>query len=92
VRTEHQAKTYRVLREMINMEQNIIERNFAVRFLLGLGVIMTMAFVGERLAIVLLEYSVPYGEWIGVAVGAIAVFITFAAMYTRFDSVYGDRL
>lgn len=74
------------------MEQNIIERNFVVSFLLGLGVIMTMAFVGERLAIVLLEYSVPYGEWIGVTVGAIAVFITFAAMYTRFNSVYGDRV
>lgn len=36
------------------MEQNIIERNFVVSFLLGLGVIMTMAFVGARLAIVLL--------------------------------------
>lgn len=74
------------------MEQNIIERNFIVSFLLGLGVIMAMAVVGERLAIGLLEYGVPYGEWIGVAVGAIAVFIAFAAVYTRFDSVYGDRL
>jgi len=74
------------------MEQNIIERYFVVRILLGLGVIMAMAFVGERLAIGLLEYGVPYGEWIGVAVGAITVFIIFSAVYTRFDSVYGDRL
>ena len=74
------------------MAQNIIERNFVVSFLLGLGVIMMMAFVGERLVIGLLEYGVPYGEWIGVGIGAIAVFIAFAAVYTRFDSVYGDRL
>ncbi len=74
------------------MGQNVIERDPVVSFLLGLGVIMMMAFVGEQLATVLLEYGVPYGEWIGVGVGAIAVFIAFAAVYTRFDSVYGDRL
>gem|GEM_PF-4981973 len=50
---------------------------------------MMMVFVGERLAIGLLEYGVPYGEWIGVGVGAIAVFVAFAAVYTRFDSVRG---
>ena len=53
---------------------------------------MMMAFVGEQLAIGLLEYGVPYGEWIGVGVEAITVFIAFAAVYTRFNSVYGDRL
>ncbi|ELZ10280.1 hypothetical protein [Natrialba aegyptia] len=74
------------------MEHNFVERNFAVRFLLGFGVIMAMAVVGERLGIGLLEYGVPYGDWIGVAVGAIGVFIAFAAVYTRFDSVYEDRL
>ena len=61
-------------------------------FPLGLGVIMMMAFVGEQLVIGLLEYSVPYGEWIGVGIGAITGFITFTAVYTRLNSVYGDRL
>lgn len=74
------------------MEQNIIEQNFVVSFLLELGVIMMMAFVGEQLTIGLLEYGVSYGEWIGVGVEAITVFIAFAAVYTRFDSVYGDKL
>lgn len=74
------------------MQQNIIERNFVASFLLVLSVIMMMAFVGERLAIGLSEYGVPYGAWIGVGIGATAVFIAFAAVCTRSDSVYGDRL
>lgn len=53
---------------------------------------MMMAFVGERLAIGLSEYGVPYGAWIGVGIGATAVFIAFAAVCIRSDSVYGDRL
>jgi tellurite resistance protein TehA-like permease len=61
-----------------------------VSFLPGLGVIMKMACVGEGVVLGLLEYGVPYGEWIGVGIGAIAVFIAFAAVYTRFDSVYGN--
>ncbi|MFP8954486.1 hypothetical protein ACLI4Z_16180 [Natrialbaceae archaeon A-arb3/5] len=73
------------------MEENIVERNFAVSFLLGLGVIMAMAFVGERLALVLLDYGVPYGDWIGVAVGTVLVFTAFTALYTRLDSIAGER-
>lgn len=68
------------------MEQNIIERNFVVRFFVGLGVILTMAYVGEQLGLLLLGYGYPYGGWIGVAIGMVVVFIAFSAMYTLYCS------
>nr|WP_231588008.1 hypothetical protein [Halostagnicola sp. A56] len=70
----------------------MIERNFILSFSPGLSVIMAMTFSGEWIAIILLEFGVPYGAWIGVGIGVIVVFTVFAAVYTRLDSVYGDRL
>lgn len=69
------------------MEQNFVERNFIVSFVLGLGVIMAMAFVGERIALVLLDYGIPYAEWIGVAIGIVVVFTAFVLLYSRYDRI-----
>ncbi|ELY40452.1 hypothetical protein C496_11403 [Natronorubrum tibetense GA33] len=71
----------------VHMEQNIIERNFIVRFFVGLGVILMMAYVGEQLGLLLLAYGFPYGGWVGVAIGMIVVFIAFAAVYTLYCSI-----
>jgi len=73
--------------EDVHMEQNIIERNFIVRFFVGLGVILMMAYMGEQLGLLLLGYGFSYGGWIGVAIGAIVVFAAFAAVYTLCCSI-----
>ncbi|WP_049926181.1 hypothetical protein [Halopiger goleimassiliensis] len=65
------------------MEQNVVERNFVLRFALGMAVFLTMAYVGKLFGRALLAYGVPYGDWIGVGVGAVAVFVVFSIGYTR---------
>lgn len=71
----------------VHMKQNIVERNFVVQFFVGLAVILMMAYVGEQLGLLLLDYGFPYGGWVGVAIGMIVVFIAFAAVYTLYCSI-----
>lgn len=70
------------------MTQNPVEENFVTRFLLGLAVIFAMTIGGGAVGTTFSDVGLPYGAWIGVAVGAIAVFVAFAALYGRYDASY----
>jgi tetrahydromethanopterin S-methyltransferase subunit C len=60
-----------------------IEDTFVARLFLGLLVIAAMFAGGGALAQVLLALGVPFGDWIGAGVGALAVFLGFAVLYNR---------
>ncbi|WP_135533936.1 hypothetical protein [Halostella pelagica] len=70
------------------MAQNPVEDNVVTRFLLGLAVFAAMAIGGQAVAMSFLSLGVPYAKWVGVGVGAIAVFIAFTALYRRYDASY----
>jgi len=66
------------------MAENPVERNPITRFLLGLAVIAGMFLGGGAVGWLFREAGVPYGDWIGVAVGAIAAFLLFTIVYSRY--------
>ena len=70
------------------MGQNPIENNLVTRFLLGFAVVVAMILGGELVGGALLRLDVPYGDWIGVAIGAAVVFLVFTALYRRYDAAY----
>jgi hypothetical protein len=70
------------------MGQNPIENNLVTRFLLGFAVVVAMILGGELVGVALLRLDVPYGDWIGVAIGAVAVFVAFTVLYRRYDAAY----
>ncbi|MFC6615887.1 hypothetical protein ACFQAS_13180 [Halopenitus salinus] len=70
------------------MENNPVENNFITRFILGFAVIIAMMIGGRAVGGVLISADIPYGDWIGVAIGAIAVFGVFAVLYQRYDESY----
>lgn len=72
------------------MGRNPVEDNFVVSFLLGLGVLLAMALVGQGIGLLLLALGVPYARWVGVAIGIAVVFTAFIVVYGRYDSMY-DR-
>ena len=71
------------------METNPVERNVVTRFILGFAVIFGMmlgAAVGAGLLGVL---GLGNLRVLGVAGGALAVFLGFAVWYTRYDASFG---
>ena len=55
------------------MNQNSVEDNFVIRFVLGSAVIFLMSVGGGAVGQLFSDLSVPYGAWTGTLVGAIAV-------------------
>ncbi|HMB49533.1 hypothetical protein [Natronoarchaeum rubrum] len=70
------------------MERNPVENNFVTRFLLGLAVVFGMVLGGGAVGWSLSTAGLPFGVWIGTAVGALAVFIAFAVWYGRYDASF----
>jgi hypothetical protein len=68
------------------MDSNPVERNPVTRFVLGFAVIAAMAVGGGAVGTLFDSVGVPAGEYVGVAVGAAAVFVAFAAWYRRYDA------
>jgi opacity protein-like surface antigen len=68
------------------MATNPVERSLLARFLVGVAVVAAMTLVGGGLGTLLLSARVPYGDWIGVGVGAVATFAAFSAAYVRYDA------
>ncbi|WP_254767669.1 hypothetical protein [Salinilacihabitans rarus] len=67
---------------------NPVEENFVTRFALGFAVIFAMGIGGRAVAEVFTALDVPYGAWLGVAVGAVVVFAVCTALYRRYDASY----
>jgi len=65
------------------MERPFVERNPITRFLFGLVVIAAMMVGGRIVGEGFLALGVPYGDWIGVGVGAVVVFVVVAVLYSR---------
>ncbi|WP_254544021.1 hypothetical protein [Halomarina pelagica] len=70
------------------MGNNPVEDNFVTRFLLGLAVIFAMMIGGGAIGGAFLSLGVPYGDWLGVAVGSVLVFVAFVVLYRRYDASY----
>lgn len=74
------------------MENNPVEDNFVTRFLLGFAVIVALMIGGHAVGTAVLSVGIPYGDWVGVAVGAVLTFVVFTVLYQRYDASYGaDR-
>lgn len=73
------------------MGNNPVEDNFVTRFLLGFAVIFAMMLGGQMVGKALVSFDIPYGRWIGVAVGAILVFVVFSGLYRRYDASYNTE-
>jgi hypothetical protein len=43
---------------------------------------------GSAVGELLQDTPLPYGGWIGVALGAVLVFVGFTALYRRYDSSF----
>lgn len=65
---------------------NPVEDNFVTRFILGFAVVFAMLLGGGGGAWVLTSIGIPYGDWLGVAVGAVIVFLVFVVLYRRYDA------
>ncbi|SER11876.1 hypothetical protein SAMN04489841_2996 [Natrinema salaciae] len=61
-----------------------VEENPVTRFILGLAVIIGMSHGAQAAMIVFTSIGVPYANWMGAIVGSLAVFVTFAAIYTYY--------
>ena len=70
------------------MSNNPVERNFVTRYILGFAVIFSMMLGGGAVGGAFQSMEIPYGGWIGVAIGAILVFIGFTILYDRYDAAY----
>jgi multidrug transporter EmrE-like cation transporter len=53
------------------------------RFLQGLAIFAAMSLGGLVVGSLLLELGVPYARWVGVGLGALAVFAVVAFLYQR---------
>jgi hypothetical protein len=62
------------------------EESFLGRFLLGFAVIAAMFAGGGAVGWTLREAGVPYGDWVGAGLGALAVFVAFAVLYSRYTA------
>jgi hypothetical protein len=67
----------------VDMDRPTIEQNPLTRFVFGLLVIAAMMLGGRVVGEGFLALGVPYGDWIGVGVGAILVFVVVAVLYSR---------
>lgn len=72
------------------MSQNPVERNVVTRFILGLAVITAMSIGGSVVGSLLQDSGVPYGGILGVATGAILVFLAFVVWYSRYDASFAE--
>jgi hypothetical protein len=70
------------------MSTNPVDANFVTRFLLGFAVIAAMTVGGRAVGSAFVSVGIPYGEWLGVAVGAMLVFAVFAVLYRRYDAAF----
>ena len=70
------------------MPSNPVEGNFVTRLLLGLATIMAMFVGGSAVGELLQDTPLPYGGWVGVALGAVLVFVGFTVLYRRYDSSF----
>lgn len=68
------------------MATNPVERNPVTRYLLGFAVIAGLFLGGGAGGWALSSLSVPYGAWIGTALGAVLAFALFSVAYTRYDA------
>ena len=66
------------------MRRNPVEENVVTRFVLGVVVIFAMMLGGGVVGRAFESIGVPYGSWIGVTVGTIAVFLVFTVLYNRY--------
>lgn len=72
------------------MVNNPVENNFITRLILGFAVIVAMMIGGGAVGGLLMNAGIPYGDWIGVAVGAIVVLGVFVVLYQRYDASYNS--
>lgn len=66
------------------MPTNPVEDNPVTAFILGLAVIAAMFLAGGAVGWLGGQVGVPYGDVAGVAVGALATFVVFALLYSRY--------
>ncbi len=70
------------------MATNPVERNVVTRFVFGFAVIAATMLGAGAVGGGLRTLAVPYGAWIGAAVGALAVLVAVGVVYTRYDRAY----
>ena len=70
------------------MARNPIEDNFVTKYVLGFAELFTMMIGGGAVGRTFLSIGIPYGNWLGVAVGASLVFAVFTVLYRRYDASY----
>lgn len=73
------------------MEQNPVEATFVGRFIVGLAVVFGMFATGGAVGALLQSTAVPYGDWVGVGLGAIAFFVAFVVAYRRYDASFDPQ-
>lgn len=73
------------------MERNPVEATFLGRFVVGLGVILGMFVTGGAVGALLQSSGAPYGDWIGVGLGAVAFFVAFVVAYRRYDASFDPQ-
>ena len=70
---------------------NPVENNFVTRFILGFAVIFAMMIGGGAVGWAFSSIGIPYGDWLGVAIGAVVVFAVFAVLYRRYDASFDPQ-
>lgn len=73
------------------MATNPVERNFVTRYILGFAVIVAMMIGGGAVGSLLGSTSIPYGDFVGVASGAVIVFVGFVIVYRQYDRSYTEE-
>ncbi|WEL17125.1 MULTISPECIES: hypothetical protein [unclassified Halorhabdus] len=71
------------------MEQNPVEDNFITRIILGFVVLYAMLIVGSSVGN-MFSTDNGYVALIGFVIGALFVFVIFAALYSRYDQSYNS--
>jgi hypothetical protein len=70
------------------MDTNPVEENPVTRFVLGFAVAVAMMLGGGAVGGAFRYTEIPYGGTIGVAIGAILVFVGFVLLYGRYDAAH----
>jgi hypothetical protein len=68
------------------MTETPAEANPVTRFILGLAVILAMMAGGGAVGALVRPLDVSFATPVGVAVGALAVFVAFGVLYQRYSS------
>lgn len=70
---------------------NPVEDNFVTRFILGFAVIFAMMIGGGAVAEAFSSIGIPFGDWVGVVIGAVVVFAAFVVLYRRYDAAFSPE-